>query len=115
MKRALLCGLAGAAAVFIWSMQQPREARTTWPEHGPVAAAATRDAAAGPQPGTPLAAAPADVARSTPPQAEFDAASQADLAAPETATLDADGFSPDYGALVDEFQQQRAVEPLVDE
>lgn len=117
VRLALLCALAGAAVVVIWSMQQPREAGPTSPERGTAVAATAPGAAASEtqgveaaavsQPGPPLPAPPDAAARGPAQQDEFDAA--------QAATADADGFSPDYGALVDEFQQQRLLDPLVDD
>jgi hypothetical protein len=108
---ALLCALAGAAAVVVWSTLQPRDARSAMPLHGAAPAAAPSapmpQAISSAQSGLPVQRAPVDPARGT--------ASHDDLVAPATSTPDADGFSPDYGALVDEFQQQRALDPIVDD
>jgi hypothetical protein len=111
VRLAVLCALAGAAGVLVWSTLQPRDPRTAMPLLSPAPVAAP-DAPLPPAtsttlPDSPLQRSPVDPARGI--------ASQDDLVAPATPTPDADGFSPDYGALVDEFQQQRALDPLVDD
>jgi hypothetical protein len=53
--------------------------------------------------------------RALPPAARGEALGDSAEDAGAATQTDADGFSPDYGALVDDFQQQRALDPLTDE
>jgi hypothetical protein len=115
VRLAVLCALAGAAAVLVWSMLPPRDTRTAMPLHGPAPVAAPGaplpPATSSAQPDSPLQPSP-----SPPPGYPARGTESLDgLAAPQATARDADGFSPDYGALVDEFQQQRALDPLVDD
>jgi hypothetical protein len=106
VRLALLSALCGAAAVLIWSVVQERQIARPIGTASPsqVDTAAHSTAAAVPRPtrleGTPPV---------PPPLPAIGATS---AAAPPT---DPDGLPPDYAALIDDFQQQRAREPLVDD
>jgi hypothetical protein len=121
VRLALLCALAGAAAVFIWNARQPSvnqapasSSQTTIGQRAPDLAA-TAVARAQPS-AAPGASTPGGAAGVIEGDATRGEALAADTAKADAATpTDADGFSPDYGALVDDFQQQRALDPLVDE
>lgn len=109
---ALLCVVAGAVAVFVWNGLTPRDAPGATP---PPASAASSESQRVP---LPAGRTGVQQALPTPPSTVTGpSASAADAAgaSPESSVLDADGFSPDYGALVDGFQQQRALEPLIDD
>ncbi|MEZ5458356.1 MAG: hypothetical protein R3E65_03170 [Steroidobacteraceae bacterium] len=116
VRLALLCALAGAAAVFSWNAWQPvvTEAPTAPPQVG------TAQPSAGAGPATPVTREPTGPAAATAPHRDAgiaqvdstDTVITGDDVAPQT---DADGFSPDYGALVDDFQRQRALDPLIDD
>lgn len=116
VRLALLCALAGAAAVFIWNARQPGVTQAPTPSSQPRVGQLAPDAAAAAEARAQSSAAPgASTARGATGVIVGDAPS-ADAAGVDAAShTDSDGFSPDYGALVDDFQQQRALDPLVDE
>jgi hypothetical protein len=109
---ALLCAIAGAASVFAWSALTPRDASRA---PRPQAVAATGESQQVPSPapriGLPQAPPTPSSTVTAPPESAGDGAG----VSPESSASDADGFSPDYAVLIDEFEQQRALEPLVDD
>jgi hypothetical protein len=116
VRLALLCALAGAAAVFVWRSWQPGPTAVPTPSSPARTAQQSPDAAGTADSGAQPFAAPGDPTPRAAAGAIVGNGSSADSTQVDAAThADSDGFSPDYGALVDEFQQRRALEPIVDE
>lgn len=119
VRLALLCTLAGAAAVFVWRGLQPAvparanptDGRATGEAQGEPSSILRPDALAPGQTQPPRPLQP-PTAGSGPPVWQ---AAETPVDATTLPDTDADGFSPDYGALVDEFQQQRQLDPLIDD
>jgi hypothetical protein len=109
---ALLCAIGGAAAVFAWSALTPRDASRATP---PQAVAATGESQQLPSPAPRIGLPQAPPTPSSTVTGLAESAGDAAVTSPESSASDADGFSPDYAVLIDEFEQQRALEPLVDD